>query len=84
MVLGMDIFAKFTHLLNAYSPIVKIFFERNFTSIALQFATEYEKDGDILRVSADNEKSNFLVIDVNNKEEALLEYTRMLQEKDHP
>ena len=66
------------------TEIVKIFFERNFTSIALQFATKYEKDGDILRVSADNEKSNFLVIDANNKEEALLEYTRMLQEKDHP
>ena len=50
--------------------------------MALQFATKYERDGDTLRVAADNEKSNFLVIGADNKEEALLQYSRMLGEKD--
>ena len=64
------------------TEIVKIFFDRNFETVALQFATKYERDGDTLRVAADNEKSNFLVIGADNKEEALLQYSRMLGEKD--
>ena len=64
------------------TEIVKIYFDRNFETVALQFATKYERDGDTLRVAADNEKSNFLVIGADNKEEALLQYSRMLGEKD--
>ena len=64
------------------TEIVKIYFDRNFETVALQFATKYERDGDTLRVAADNEKSNYLVIGADNKEEALLQYSRMLGEKD--
>ena len=63
------------------TEIVKIFFDRNLETVALQFAAKYEKDGDTLTVAADNDRSNFLVIDAADKEEALVEYTRMLQEK---
>ena len=63
------------------TEIVKIFFDRDFETVALQFATKYEKDGDTLTVAADNDRSNFLVIGAANKEDALVEYTRILQEK---
>lgn len=63
------------------TEIAQLFFERNFESLTLQFATKYEKDGDILRVAADNEKSNFLVIGAADKEEALKQYSRALEEK---
>ena len=63
------------------TQIVKLFFDRCFETVALQFATKYEKDGDTLRVAADNEKSNFLVLGADNKEEALKVYSRMLEEK---
>lgn len=63
------------------TEIVKLFFNRNFEQLAMQFATKYERDGNTLSIAADNEKSNFLVIGAANKEEALLEYTRMLEEK---
>ena len=42
---------------------------------------KYEIDGDILRVTADNDQSNFLVIGAANKEEALTQYQRMLTGK---
>lgn len=64
------------------TEIVKIFFDRNFEAVALQFATKYEKTGDILKVSADNDTSNFMVIGANNKEEALSQYIRMLEGKE--
>ena len=63
------------------TEIVKLFFDRNFESLTLQFATKYEREGDTLRVAADNEESNFLVIGADNKEEALSQYTRMLKAK---
>ena len=63
------------------TEIVKIFFDRNFETVALQFATKYEKDGDTLRVAADNDRSNFLVFGAADKEEALAIYSYMLQEK---
>jgi len=63
------------------TEIVKLFFDRNFERVALQFATKYERDGDILKVAADNERSNFLVIGAENKEEALSQYSQMLGEK---
>lgn len=63
------------------TEIVKLYFDRNFEQVALQFATKYERDGDILKVAADVNASNFLVIGAKNKEEALLQYSRMLEEK---
>ena len=63
------------------TEIVKLFFDRNFENVALQFATKYEKDGDILKVAADIENSNFMVIGAKDKEEALTQYFRMLEEK---
>lgn len=63
------------------TEIVKLFFDRNFEQVALQFATKYEKDGDTLRVAADNSKSNFLVIGAEDKEEAMNQYLQMLEEK---
>ena len=63
------------------TEIVKIFFDRNFETMALQFATKYEKNGDTLSVAADNGKSNFLVLGATNKEEALNRYCQMLEEK---
>lgn len=63
------------------TEIVKIFFDRNFENLALQFATRYERNADLLTVSADVNKSNFMVIGANNKEEALKIYSRMLEEK---
>lgn len=63
------------------TEIVKIFFDRNFETVALQFATKYERDGDRLSVAADNSKSNFLVIGAENKKEALTQYAQMLEEK---
>ena len=63
------------------TEIVKLFFNRNFEQLAMQFATKYEREGDTLRVAADNEESNFLVIGADNKEEALSQYTRMLKGK---
>lgn len=62
------------------TEIVNLFFGRNFEQVALQFATKYEKIGDQLSIAADNEKSNFLVIGAANKEEALNQYIRMLEE----
>jgi len=62
------------------TEIVNIYFDRNYKQVALQFATKYEKIGDQLSIAADNEKSNFLVIGAANKEEALNQYIRMLEE----
>lgn len=63
------------------TEIVKLFFDRNLENVALQFATKYEIDGDILKVAADNENSSFMVIGAANKEEALSQYLRMLEER---
>ena len=63
------------------TEIVNIYFDRKFEVVALQFATKYERNGDILSVAADREKSNFLVIGAANKEEALTQYQRMLTGK---
>ena len=63
------------------TEIVKLFFDRNFERLALQFATKYEISGDTLTVGADENLSNFLVIGANNKEEALIQYKVLLEEK---
>ena len=63
------------------TEIVNIYFGRNFEAVALQFATKYERNADMLTVSADDNKSNFMVIGANNKEEALKIYSRMLKEE---
>ena len=62
------------------TEIAQIFFDRNFEQLAIQFATKYEREGDILKVTADKDKSNFLVIGAQNKKEALIQYARMLEE----
>ena len=63
------------------TEIVKIFFDRNFERLALQFATKYEIDGDIRSVAADDDRSNFLVLGAENKEEALTQYKTLQEEK---
>ena len=63
------------------TEIIKIYFDRNFENLALQFATKYEREGNVLKVAADNDKSHFLVLGAENKEEALVQYSRMLKEK---
>ena len=63
------------------TELVNVCFDRNFERVAFQFATKYEIDGDILRVTADNDRSNFLVIGAANKEEALTQYSRMLKKQ---
>ena len=63
------------------TEIVQVYFDRNFEHFALQFATKYEKEGNILKVAADADKSHFLVLGAQNKEEALMQYSRMLEER---
>ena len=63
------------------TEIIKIYFDRNFENLAMQFATKYEREGNVLKVTADNDKSHFLVLGAENKEEALSQYSRMLKEK---
>ena len=63
------------------TEIMQVYFDRNFEHFALQFATEYEKEGNILKVAADVDKSHFLVLGAQNKEEALRKYSHMLEER---
>lgn len=63
------------------TELVKLFFDRNFEQVALQLATKYEIDGDILSVAADEARSNFIVLGAENKEEALIQYRQLLTEK---
>lgn len=62
------------------TEIVQVFFDRNFEQLAMQFATKYEREGNILKVAADNDESHFLVLGAQNKEEALTKYAHMLGE----
>ena len=63
------------------SEIAVIFFERNFEQLALQFTYRYEKTEDSIRAAYGDGESNFLVLGAQNKEEALTQYCRMLEEK---
>ena len=63
------------------TEIVKIFFDRNFERLAMQFATKYEKDGDTLTIGTDENASNFMVLGAKDKKEALVQYTQMLEQK---
>ena len=66
------------------TEIAVIFFERNFETLAIQFAAKYEKDGYSLTGAYSDSEGNFLVLGATDKQEALMQYNRMLEEKQHP
>ena len=63
------------------SEIAELIFERNFEQLAIMFTTNYEKTEDGIRSGYSEAESNFLVLGAENKEEALVQYSRMLKEK---
>lgn len=63
------------------SEIALIIFDRNFEQLALMFTTHYEKTEDGTRSGYGEGESNFLVLGAENKEEAMTQYSRMLEEK---
>lgn len=63
------------------SEIALIIFDRNFEQLAIMFTTHYEKTEDGIRSGYGEAESNFLVLSADNKEEALTQYRRMLEEK---
>ena len=56
-------------------------FDRNFERLALMFTTHYERTDDGIRSGYSDGESNFLVLGAQNKEEAMTQYSRMLEEK---
>lgn len=63
------------------SEIAVIAFDRNFDQLALMFTTNYERTEDGIRSGYSDAESNFLVLGAQNKEEAMTQYSRMLEEK---
>lgn len=63
------------------SEIALLVFDRNFERLAIMFTTHYEKTEDGVRRGYSDAESNFLVLGADNKEEAMVEYARMLEEK---
>ena len=63
------------------SEIAVIAFDRNFKQLALMFTTNYERTEDGIRSGYSDAESNFLVLGAQNKEEAMTQYSRMLEEK---
>ena len=63
------------------SEIAVIAFDRNFKQLALMFTTHYERTEDGIRSGYSDAESNFLVLGAQNKEEAMTQYSRMLEEK---
>ena len=63
------------------TEIAVIAFDRNFERLGIMFTTHYEKTEDGIRSGYGDAKSNFLVLGAENKEEAMVEYARMLEEK---
>lgn len=63
------------------TELVTLYFDRNFERVAFQFATKYEVQGDTLTVGADKDRSNFMVIGAENKEDALAQYQQLQDEK---
>lgn len=63
------------------SEIALIIFDRNFEQLALMFTTNYERTEDGIRSGYSDAESNFLVLGAQNKEEAMTQYSRMLEEK---
>ena len=63
------------------SEIAVMAFDRNFEQLALMFTTHYERTEDGIRAGYSDGESNFLVLGADNKEEALPQYCRMLEEK---
>lgn len=63
------------------SEIALLIFDRNFERLAIMFTTHYEKTEDGIRSGYSDAESNFLVLGAENKEEAMMQYSRMLEEK---
>lgn len=63
------------------SEIALIAFDRNFEQLAIMFTTHYERTEDGIRSGYSDAESNFLVLGAQNKEEAMTQYSRMLEEK---
>lgn len=63
------------------SEIAVMAFDRNFEQLALMFTTNYERTEDGIRSGYSDAESNFLVLGAQNKEEAMTQYSRMLEEK---
>ena len=63
------------------SEMALLVFDRNFERLAIMFTTHYEKTEDGVRSGYSDAESNFLVLGADNKEEAMVEYARMLEEK---
>lgn len=63
------------------SEIAVMAFDRNFEQLALMFTTNYERTEDGIRSGYSDAESNFLVLGAQNKEEAMMQYSRMLEEK---
>lgn len=63
------------------SEIAVLVFERNFEQLAIMFTTHYEKTEEGIRSAYGEAESNFLVLGAENKEEAMIQYSRMLEEK---
>ena len=63
------------------TEVAVLFFERNFEELAIQFTYRYEKTEDSITAGYGDGISNFLVLGAANKEEALMQYSKMLEEK---
>ena len=63
------------------TEVAVLFFERNFEELAIQFAYKYEKTEDSITAGYGDGVSNFLVLGAKNKEEALIRYSKMLEQK---
>ena len=63
------------------TEVAVLFFERNFEDLAIQFAYKYEKTEDSITAGYGDGISNFLVLGATDKEEALMQYSKMLEQK---
>ena len=63
------------------TEVAVLFFERNFEELAIQFAYKYEKTEDSITAGYGDGVSNFLVLGAKNKEKALIQYSKMLEQK---
>ena len=63
------------------TEIAVIAFDRNFERLGIMFTTHYEKTEDGIRSGYSDAESNFLILGAENKEEAMMQYSRMLEEK---
>ena len=66
------------------TEVAVLFFKRNFEELAIQFTYKYEKTEDGLTAGYGDGTSNFLVLGAADKQEAMTQYTYMLEEKNYP